>query len=159
MAMVLKTKSSKVNTKGWTLYAHLGCIVAWMDIEGFVFDERNYESLEEFFKDYPDLASDIDYCGDKTICLKVDINTGKVLNWPKGVSRDFNNIKLVDTGTYQIRNERNEIIAGYKGYVPECLQVDENGFGDYLQFWINEDGYIDDWEFNQEYFDEFIKKE
>ena len=37
-------------------------------------------------------------------------------------------------------------ITEYEGYVPNILEVNENGYGDYLNFTINSDGTIANWE-------------
>lgn len=150
------TTKKEIDTTGWTLHAHLGCIVAWMDIEGFEFNEKNYEDTEEFFRDYPDLKSEFDYYCDPTIVLKIDLNSGKILNWPEGIAYDFNNIKLTDTGKYQIKDKDGNVVTWYKGYVPECLQIDDNGYDDYLQFEVDKDGYIIGWSFDQALYDNIV---
>ena len=45
------------------------------------------------------------------------------------------------------------MVVGYTGYVPTCLG--EGGYGDYLEFEIDENSYIVDWSFGQEDYDEF----
>ena len=52
----------------------------------------------------------------------------------------------VDEGVYVLYDEDMNVLAEYEGYVPNILEVNENGYGDYLNFTINEDGSILNWE-------------
>lgn len=88
-----------------------------------------------------------------TISLEIDIDTGKVTNWPKNCPTDFHDIKIVDTGNYWLVDDNADLVVGYTGYVPSCLG--EGGYGDYLEFEIDENSYIVDWSFGQEDYDEF----
>jgi hypothetical protein len=46
----------------------------------------------------------------------------------------------------------NEIVS-YEGYVPKMLDRRGDGYGDYLQFTINDNGYIENWEVSFKEFD------
>jgi hypothetical protein len=140
----------EVDTTGWVLQAYLGDILETIDFQPFEFNEKEYENIGDLKKDYPALVKYNDYIGNPTIQLEIDINTGKVLNWPKGISQSFHTIKIVDTGYYRILDENGKEIVSYKGYVPDCL----GEYGDYLEFDIDENGMIEDWRFDQSDFDE-----
>ena len=44
-----------------------------------------------------------------------------------------------------LKNDFNEVVS-YDGYVPKMLDRRGDGYGDYLQFFIDERGYIQNWE-------------
>jgi hypothetical protein len=98
----------------------------------------------------------IDRNGEKYFVLKIDVETGQVLNWPKNSPFDFYDIKIVDEGKYLLLDKNGETIAEYDGYVPTC--VGEGGYGDYLEFEIDSASNIPGWEFTQEHLDEFMKE-
>jgi len=162
MELIVK---KKVDVTGWFLKAFLGNLVEWWREEPFLFNGKEYTSIDDFEKDYPYLV-DIQppyYRSDpkegtKTIKLCIDLRTGKVLNWPEGINFDFNNYKLVDTGRYEIHRQKGELQVGYTGYVPRCFSIDDAGYGDYLQFRI-QDAHIVDWDFNQDNYDEFEEED
>lgn len=76
-------------------------------------------------------------------CL-IDIDLGKVVAFAANVKIDIFD-KCVDEGTYALYDEKMNPIAEYEGYVPNILEVNENGYGDYLNFTINPDGTIVNW--------------
>lgn len=97
------------------------------------------------------------------LCLKIDVDNGNVVNWPANVGgANFSNVKVVDGGIYVLTDSKNREVATELGvnidnqYVPKCLQINDNGFGDYLEFTIDEDGNIKNWKFTQEDFDEIL---
>ena len=156
------TVKKKVDASGWFLRVFLGRIAKWWEEEPFEFNGKKYTGIDEFEKDYPYLVgvqppyyrSDPKE-GTKTIKLCIDLCTGKVLNWPEGINFDFNDYKLTDTGRYEIYRQDGELQIGYTGYVPGCFSIDERGYGDYLQFRI-QDGHVIDWNFNQDNYNEFV---
>lgn len=129
------------------LQAALGDIESYF-CDGFQIGNKLYYSLIDLREDYPDVVCGI-LNGD-TISLEIDIDTGKVTNWPKNCPTDFHDIKIVDTGNYWLVDDNADLVVGYTGYVPSCL-----GDGDYLEFEIDENSYIVDWSFDQEDYDEF----
>lgn len=53
--------------------------------------------------------------------------------------------KVVDNGRYDLLNENNEIVSSVQGYVPEWVDARYNcneGFGDYIDFEISKDCFI-----------------
>lgn len=154
------TIKKKVDVSGWYLKVFLGNITKWWEEDLFEFNGKEYTNIDEFEQDYPYLVgvqppyyrSDPKE-GVKTIILCIDLRTGEVFNWPGGINFNFNDYKLVDTGRYEIYQLDGELQVGYTGYVPGCLSIDDSGYGDYLQFRI-EDRHVVDWNFDQDYYDE-----
>lgn len=132
------------------LEAALGDIERYF-CDGFQIGNKLYYSLIDLREDYPDVVCGT-FNGD-TISLEIDIDTGKVTNWPKNCPTDFHDIKIVDTGNYWLVDDNADLVVGYTGYVPSCLG--EGGYGDYLEFEIDENSYIVAWSFGQEDCDEF----
>lgn len=137
------------------LIANLGCFEERVYDEPFTFNEKEYYDFSEFYKDYPQLRGEyLSNDSGFTIELKIDVETGKVVNWPQNCPFDFHDIKIVDTGTYKLIDVNDNIIAEYSGYVPECIGY--GGYGDYLEFEITEDSIINDWEFDDSHVAEII---
>lgn len=150
----------EVEIMGWSLRAYLGEITKWWDEEGFEFNGKEYRDFEEFKKDYPSLVMTQPpyYRGDpkegtETIVLDIDLETGEVKNWPAGVEHGFYD-KIVDTGRWEILDNDGNIVASKTDYVLSCLQIEDEGWGDYLEFIVDENGLIIGWEFGQDDFDE-----
>lgn len=82
-------------------------------------------------------------------CPVIDVNEGKVLDWPENfvLSTHF---KVCDQGVYVYSNqdESQQIVSCDcdEYYVPNWLDNDGDGYGDYLQIQINGDGTIENWE-------------
>ena len=114
-----------------------------------------YETIEAIEEAYPEMFGR-DRNGEEYFVLKIDVETGQVLNWPKNSPYDFFDVKIVDEGKYLLLDKNGETIAEYDGYVPTC--VGEGGYGDYLEFEIDSASNIPEWEFTQEHLDEFMKE-
>lgn len=79
--------------------------------------------------------------------LIIDLEEGKVLNWPK----DFcihTYYKVCDDGEYSFLDDNmNEIVnitnEYDQYYVPDFLAIEDFGYGDYVCININGDGYIE----------------
>ena len=67
-------------------------------------------------------------------------------------------IKIVDQGIYILVGTNGECIKTYEGYVPKCLEIDDEGWGDYFEFTIQSNGKIKDWDFTQKHLDEIVNK-
>lgn len=85
----------------------------------------------------------------KDWCPVIDVNEGKVLDWPK----DFvlkTHFKVCDQGVYVYSNydESQQIVSTdvRDYYVPKWLDAIDDGFGDYMYITINGDGTIDKWD-------------
>ena len=128
--------------------------LTWHD-EPVKFNGTEYDSIEAIEQAYPEIFGE-DRHGKKYLVLKIDVETGQVLNWPNNSPYDFFDVKIVDEGRYLLLDKNDEVIAEYEGYVPECVGCD--GYGDYLEFEIDSASNIPEWEFTQEHLDEFMKE-
>lgn len=77
----------------------------------------------------------------------IEIETGQVLNWQKGVSAETN-YKVRDRFKCDFLDEKNETVKSFRGYVPEFMYPGKNGWEDYIMLNINEEGYIERWDKN-----------
>lgn len=78
--------------------------------------------------------------------ITINLETGKISNWPLGIKAEIH-YKVCDDGEYWLINDLGER-AKYKDcYVPGCLGVNEDNFGDYIIMNIDEKGFIEDWKF------------
>lgn len=128
--------------------------LTWHD-EPVKLDGTEYNSIEAIEEAYPAMFG-IDRQGKQYFVLKIDVETGQVVNWPKNSPYSFFDIKIVDEGKYLLLDKNDEVIAEYDGYVPEC--IGEGGYGDYLEFEIDSASNIPEWEFTQKHLDEFMKE-
>lgn len=83
--------------------------------------------------------------GDKW-CPVIELQTGRVLNWPANVTADIH-YKVCDQGEYWLGTETQRTHK-YKGhYVPdELLCVGDTGYGDYIILAVLDTGLIKDWQ-------------
>lgn len=79
-----------------------------------------------------------------------------MVNWEEGVDGDFTTVKIVDIGSYQLLDENMTVLCGYDGYVPDLFCIVRKSWGDYLEFQIGEDCFIEDWKCNDTLLKEFI---
>ena len=78
----------------------------------------------------------------------INVETGVILNWNKGVKADIH-YKICDDGRYYLLDaDNNTVLSIENDYVPKCLCPKENGYGDYIIMDVNEDGIIDNWKFS-----------
>jgi len=49
---------------------------------------------------------------------------------------------------YVIVDENNEQVLHKNGYVPDCLAIEDSGYGDYIIIKVDENGLINNWKFN-----------
>jgi hypothetical protein len=140
-------------------YKYLDAYIPWDGcIEDMEFGDNRYDQFESgdlsrFINDWPSLYYKED--GEDYIHFKIDMLTGKVINWPEGFEGNFTTVKVVDGGTYVITDENGEIILKYDGYVPELLSVNEKGYGDYLEFEIDKNSMIPGWRVTNELLQDF----
>ena len=80
-------------------------------------------------------------------CPIIDIDTGQILNWKKGVTANID-YKISDNFNYNICDDNDEIIvSGEDTYVPDTFSITDSGYGDYFHIYVNENGIISNWEF------------
>ena len=77
--------------------------------------------------------------------FQIDVDEGKIMNWPeKGLYLKLF-IKVVDTGTYVFSDKDDNTIFEESGYVPDILGINEPAFGDYINFDTDIQGNILGW--------------
>lgn len=78
----------------------------------------------------------------------IDIAAGRIINWEEG---KYANVyyKVVDECYLRYQEPNGTQYDYQRGYVPDFLSPDENGYGDYMYMNINEDGFIMDWNDNE----------
>lgn len=76
----------------------------------------------------------------------IDLTTGQILGWPKGVKADVH-YKICDAGEYWLTDADGKPLYKWRGhYVPnDLLAWQEDGYGDYIILDINESGIIQNW--------------
>lgn len=87
----------------------------------------------------------------KEIVWDLDIKTGVIRGVEDGVSKPWESgevyigFKVVDMGNYILMGNGREIFRKDYEYVPEFLQIEENGWGDYIEIVIEKDGKVRGW--------------
>ena len=71
----------------------------------------------------------------------IDIETGKIKEWPKGISGKLS-MKVCDAGTYELLSGSKVVAIRENEYVPCCIPGE---YGDYINFDIDSNGVIADW--------------
>lgn len=85
----------------------------------------------------------------------ININTGKIINWDAPITCHVF-AKVCDEFKCKIKGLNGEDIITYEGYVPSFMAIEDNGYGDYIDMIVEEDGTIKDWYFCQDHIDELI---
>jgi hypothetical protein len=130
------------------------------------FEDTNEES-ERIMKLTPCVVrKDIGYRESDYLELIIDLENGKVLNWPEGFCLSTN-YKVCDDGDYSFLDaDMNEVInitKEYKQYyVPDFLALEDEGYGDYVYINILGDGSIENFSLMksriEDYFDDINDK-
>ena len=82
--------------------------------------------------------------------MTVDADSGKIIEAcdepvdMRGMTIKVH-FKVCDAGYYQAIDEKGEIVYSHEGYVPSILQIDDDGWGDYIILTIK-DGVIQNWD-------------
>lgn len=82
----------------------------------------------------------------------IDIDAGKVINWPEGVTASIH-FKVCDDGRYTLCDEDMNDLRDIAGYVPAMLSPGGSGYSDYVIMEIGPDGLIADWKADLSYFE------
>lgn len=99
-----------------------------------------------------DIAGDLIPCRDgNNWCPLIDIDTGEILNWKKGVTAKIY-YKVCDCGIYSLLDNNESEIISIDGYVINELSIKKCGYGDYIILDILENGKIDKWTFDAQDF-------
>ena len=77
-------------------------------------------------------------------CIAIDVDTGIIRDWPKGVIADVH-YKVCGAGAYHLYEFDGTPIAELEGYVPEIMCPEKNGYGDYVIMKIDGAGKIQNW--------------
>ena|ERR1051325_11086333 len=77
-------------------------------------------------------------------CPIIDIDTGIITNWIKGVTANIH-YKVCDSGVYELIDSDGRTVATNEGYVPTIMCPEGNGFGDYIKMKVDENGQIAKW--------------
>lgn len=76
-------------------------------------------------------------------CPIIDIDSGIITNWQKGVKADIH-FKVCDEGSYFVKDENGEVILKIENdYVPN--ELIPGSYGDYIIMTIDENGLIAEW--------------
>ena len=93
-----------------------------------------------------------DECGNLTPCRKgdswcpeIDIQSGKINNWPQGTKADIH-FKVCDMGVYTFIDKNGVEVKKIDGYVPGIMCPEGSGYGDYIIMKIDENGFIANWQ-------------
>ena len=81
-------------------------------------------------------------------CPKIEIETGKILNWKQGTTAEVH-YKVVDGCGWELHDEHGEVVLeASEGCVPSTLCPKGGGYGDYIKMDIDENGVIANWGFD-----------
>lgn len=79
-------------------------------------------------------------------CPIIDIETGAITNWIKGVNASIH-YKSCDDNDFNLLDENKEVIISKDGYVINSMCPNGGGYGDYVKMDIDADGKIYRWYF------------
>jgi hypothetical protein len=103
------------------------------------YDCSSYGSLSKFIE----FKNDKSYRGNLKILINIETRSIEGWNGPCRPCNLFE--KLVDTGIYTLYGAKGNILSRMQRYVPNKILPPENGYGDYLELDIDEDGIITNW--------------
>ena len=83
----------------------------------------------------------------------IDVETGVIINWEKGKIASVH-YKCCDDGYYTLLDANMNVIKSIKGYVPDIMCPNREGYGDYVKMDIDADGKIKKWKPSFDEFDE-----
>ena len=76
-------------------------------------------------------------------CPFIDVETGQIMNWKKGVEASIHYKVCDECGLTIMRGDT--VLYEDEDYVPEFLYPKGEGYGDYIIMDIDKEGYIKDW--------------
>ena len=106
----------------------------------------NYISDDEENPKMPFIEVEYDKCGHKKFYWTptIDLENGVIVNWPKGVKVHVF-YKVCDDFECTVYDEYDNEVLHYEGYVPDFMAIEEEGYGDYINMIIDENGCIQKW--------------
>ena len=113
-----------------------------VQIEDFTYSDEDKKTLDTFFD------TDIFSTGDEdkfdTVEVIIDVDDKKVVDWYDTAEEVSIFAKVCDEGVYKYYDKNANIVQTIDNeYVPDFLQVNENGYGDYLNLTISKNGVIE----------------
>ena len=107
----------------------------------------NYISDDEENPKMPFMEVEYDKYGHKKFYWTptIDLENGVIVNWPKGVKVHVF-YKVCDDFECTVYDEYDNEVLHYEGYVPDFMAIEEEGYGDYIDMIIDENGCIKDWD-------------
>ena len=107
---------------------------------------KNYISDDEENPKMPFIEVGYDKYGNKEFYWHptIDIENGIILNWPKGINA-YISYKVCDEFECKVYDENDNEVLHYEGYVPDFMAIEQEGYGDYIDMIVDENGYINDW--------------
>ncbi len=85
--------------------------------------------------------------------ITIDLATGRIDDWPEGITAKTH-YKVCDDGSYNLIDAEGNNVASKEGYVPRMLAPCGEGCGDYVILEIDEDGVIDGFKPDLSYFED-----
>ena len=106
----------------------------------------NYISDDEENPKMPFMEVEYDKYGNKKFYWTptIDLENGVIVNWPKGVKVHVF-YKVCDDFECTVYDEYDNEVLHYEGYVPDFMSIEEEGYGDYIDMIIDENGCIQKW--------------
>lgn len=119
-----------------------------VQIEDFTYSDEDKKTLDMFFE------TDIFSTGDEdkfdTVEVMIDVDNKKVVDWNETAGEVSIFAKVRDEGVYKFYDKDGNIIQTIEDkYVPDFLQVNENGYGDYLNLTISKNGVIENFNIDE----------
>ena len=106
----------------------------------------NYISDDEENPKMPFMEVEYDKYGHKKFYWTptIDLENGVIVNWPKGVKVHVF-YKVCDDFECTVYDKYDNEVLHYEGYVPDFMSIEEEGYGDYIDMIIDENGCIQKW--------------
>ena len=107
---------------------------------------NNYISDDEENPKMPFMEVEYDKYGHKKFYWTptIGLENGVIVNWPKGVKVHVF-YKVCDDFECTVYDEYDNEVLHYEGYVPDFMAIEEEGYGDYIDMIIDENGCIQKW--------------
>lgn len=75
--------------------------------------------------------------------ITIDIETGHIAGWNGKTAKVF--YKVCDDGVYSLLDSNGNVVVKKEMYVPDILCIGNSGYGDYIIFNVDKNGYIEKW--------------
>ena len=137
-----------------------------IDDQEFDEDTADYEDIKELLTRWDDQYK-LGLVKDDLVILIIDPETGQVKNYVGGKEiRMF--FKVCDECSWRVTERisnginpydsyENVVLEVEDDYVPKFLEIDGDGYGDYVEITITSEGFIKNWD--HEWFEKWITKE